>query len=206
MQNLKTLIFDLGGVILDLSVDSTLTAFAALSGIDKAEVVNRFRSSPGFDIYEKGLMSDAEFRDFVRKTYNVKSSDAEIDSCWNAMLLGIPKEKLELLLRLKQKYTVLLLSNTNEIHLKYINSKILLPLTGKDNLDFYFHKTYYSQRMLKRKPEPEIFQQVLVENNLKPSETLFLDDNAQNIESAANLMIQTVLITTRNQILEIFND
>ena len=206
LATINTLIFDLGGVILDLSVETTLHSFAKLAQLDNNEVIRRFRSAPGFDVYEKGLMTDNEFRDFVRATYNVTASDAEIDRCWNAMLLGIPVEKLELLLRLKKKYKVYLLSNTNEIHLEYINSKLLKPVTGESNLDVYFHKAYYSQRMLKRKPEPEIFQQLMEENNLSPAQTLFLDDNSSNIESASKLGIQTVLITTRNQILEIFHE
>ena len=204
LATVNTLIFDLGGVILDLSVETALGAFARLSGLGNHEVVRRFKESPGFDIYEKGLMTDSEFRDFIRETYEVKVSDEDIDRCWNAMLLSIPVEKLELLKILRNKYQVFLLSNTNEIHLHYINNNILKPLTGDDNLDVYFHKAYYSQRMLKRKPEPEIFQQVLDENKLVASETLFLDDNTLNIESARKLGIQTVLITTRNQILEIF--
>jgi FMN phosphatase YigB (HAD superfamily) len=206
MQNIKTLIFDFGGVILDLSVETTLEQFSKLSGLGKSEVIRRFRSSHGFDNYEKGMMSDSEFRDFVRDTFGVNAADAEIDRCWNAMLIDIPLEKLELLLGLKKKYRVFLLSNTNEIHLRYINAEILTPLTGKGDLDMYFHKAYYSQRMLKRKPEPEIFQQVLDENNLVPAETLFLDDNALNIESASKLGIRTVLISTRNQIIEMFHE
>jgi glucose-1-phosphatase len=204
--DVKNLIFDLGGVILDLSVESTVDAFSRVSGIEKEEAVRIFRTSPGFDVYEKGMMTDVEFRDFVRQVYRVEVGDSEIDRCWNAMLLGIAMNKLELLLRLKKTYRVLLLSNTNNIHLRYINHVILKNLNGETDLDKYFHKAYYSQRMLKRKPEAEIFQQVLDENNLAPGETLFMDDNALNVESAAKLGIQTIFITSTNQILEIFND
>jgi glucose-1-phosphatase len=205
-MDVKNLIFDLGGVILDLSVESTIDEFSRIAGIEKTEAVRIFRNSAGFDVYEKGMMTDQQFREFVREAYNVKVSDEEIDRCWNAMLLGIPMNKLDLLLRLKEKYSVFLLSNTNNIHLHYINDIILKRLPGEKDLDRYFHKAYYSQRMLKRKPEPAIFQQVLDENNLRPGETLFLDDNALNVESAARLGIQTILITSTNQILEIFND
>jgi putative hydrolase of the HAD superfamily len=183
-SSVKNLIFDLGGVILDLSVDDTLQGFSNLSGIKKDTVKEIFVSSPEFEQYEKGDFGDAEFRDFVRKVYKIQASDPEIDTCWNAMLLGLPLIKLQLLQKLKEKYQVYLLSNTNNIHLQHINNIILRNLTGEDNLDIYFHKAYYSHRMGKRKPDAAIFQQVLDENNLKSDVTLFLDDNAMNIEGA----------------------
>jgi epoxide hydrolase-like predicted phosphatase len=204
-RSIKTLVFDLGGVILDLSVPHTLQSFSAISGIDKATVQEIFETSPGFNEYERGGMTDDEFRQYLKKIYNVKVSDSEIDTCWNAMLRGIPAVKLNLLKDLQKQFKVLLLSNTNEIHLMYMNS-ILLPLVTKEkSLDNFFHKAYYSHRMLKRKPEVEIFQQVLDENGLRPSETLFLDDNKFNIESAASIGIKTVHVTYPDLILEYFN-
>jgi glucose-1-phosphatase len=193
-MQVKNIIFDLGGVILDLSVEDTLTAFSNLSGLKKEKVKDIFIASPEFNEFEKGLMDDHDFRDFIRKTYAPQATNEEIDRCWNAMLLGLPIEKLELLQSLKKQFSVCLLSNTNGIHLHHINEVILKKLTGKNSLDEYFHKAYYSHRMGKRKPEPEIYLQVLQENNLTAGETMFLDDNAHNIESAASLGIQTVYV------------
>jgi putative hydrolase of the HAD superfamily len=204
-RSIKTLVFDLGGVILDLSVPHTLESFSTISGIDKATVQEIFETSPGFNNYERGGMTDDEFRQYLKKIYNVKVSDSEIDRCWNAMLRGIPAMKLKLLKDLQKDFKVLLLSNTNEIHLTYMNSVILPGVTKEKSLDNFFHRAYYSHRMLKRKPEVEIFQQVLDENNLKPSETLFLDDNKFNIESAASIGIKTVHVTYPDLILEYFN-
>jgi glucose-1-phosphatase len=191
----KNLIFDLGGVILDLSVDTTLQAVAKLSGFDKNEVVRHFVTAPGFVQFEKGLIEEAEFRDFVRETYNIKASDAQVDAAWNAMLLGLPMAKLTLLKRLMQTHQTFLLSNTNTIHLRFINENILPPVAGVNSLDEYFHRSYYSHLMNKRKPDAEIFLQVLEENNLKAEETLFLDDNQGNIDGAAALGIKTLLVT-----------
>ncbi len=96
-------------------------------------------------------------RDFVRRLYAIEASDEELDRCWNAMLLGIPVQKLDLLLQLKEKYSVYLLSNTNTIHLDYIEQKILpatgSPHAGSPGLAPYFHRDYYSHRMGKRKPD-----------------------------------------------------
>jgi glucose-1-phosphatase len=202
-KTVKTLVFDLGGVILDLAVDKTVQAFAVLAGVSTEKAMQIFQGSPEFNVYEKGGMTDQQFRDFLRFAYTPKSSDEEIDTAWNQMLRGIPVVKLELLEQLKKKYHVLLLSNTNEIHLSYINSKLLPP--GAKSLDQYFHKAYYSHRMLKRKPDAEIFQQVLRENNLVPGETLFLDDNLMNIKGAESVGIKTVHVTTPDIILSYFN-
>ena len=204
--SVKNLIFDLGGVILDLSVDDTIHAFSRLSGIEPQQVKKIFISSPEFELYEKGGLTDVEFRDFVRKIYKTKASDDQIDLSWNQMLKGLPLIKLELLKRLKQSYSVYLLSNTNGIHLHHINEIMLKNVTGENLLDTYFHKAYYSHRMGKRKPDAEIFEQVLDENGLKPNETLFLDDNALNIEGANAVGLQTFFVTTPDAILDVFHE
>ncbi len=203
--SVKNLIFDLGGVILDLSVDHTLQAFSTVSGLEKSVVKERFFSSAGFEEYEKGQLTDAEFRDFVREVYAVKVPDEVIDQCWNAMLLGIPIKKLELLSRLKNDYRVYLLSNTNSIHLEYIQNTIMPAVGGAEILDEYFHRAYYSHLMKKRKPDADIFEQVLQENGLKADESLFLDDNDANIAGAKALGIQTLHIPTPDLILTYFH-
>jgi glucose-1-phosphatase len=203
--SIKNLIFDLGGVILDLSVDKTLQAFSATSGLDKNLVKDRFLASSGFEAYEKGELSDAEFRDFVREVYAVKVSDQVIDQCWNAMLLGIPAVKLELLNQLMNSHRVYLLSNTNNIHLSYIQ-KTIMPTFGDNKvLDDYFHRAYYSHLMKKRKPDAEIFEQVLEENGLHANESLFLDDNEANIAGAKALGIKTLHVPHPDLILTYFH-
>lgn len=193
-HSIKNLIFDLGGVILDLSVDTTLRSFASLSGLDESTVKKRFITSPEFEHYEKGEINDAAFRDFVRNLYSTDASDDALDACWNAMLLGFPPAKLALLETLKSRYNVYLLSNTNNIHLNFINNNLLTRIQC-ESLDDYFHKAYYSHRMKKRKPDAEIFQQVLEENNLAAENCLFLDDNLANVEGAAKLGIKIIHVT-----------
>jgi len=205
-KSIKTLIFDLGGVILDLSIDHTLEAFTALSKFDKSQVLKIFASSHGFELYEKGGMTDSAFRNFIREVYASEASDSEIDRCWNAMLRGIPEGKLKLLKRLMLSHQVILLSNTNTIHLNHINQVILPKVADVQSLDPYFHKTYYSHLMRKRKPDAEIFEQVLHENDLVPEHTLFLDDNEMNIKGANAVGIKTVHVTTPDLILEYFHE
>lgn len=202
--SIKNLIFDLGGVILDLSVDSTLQSFADVSGIEPTRIKQLFANSPGFDSYEKGEFTDSEFRDFVRKLYKFDASDEVLDTCWNAMLVNIPLEKLQLLERLKKTHNVFLLSNTSNIHVNYINNVLIKRVTPK-SLDDFFHRSFYSYRMKMRKPDAEIFQQVLDEAKLIPHETLFLDDNQANVDGASKLGIKTVHVVNPNMIFDYFS-
>jgi glucose-1-phosphatase len=204
IPTIKTLIFDLGGVILDLSVDHTLQAFSKLFNLDREEVKSIYHKGSGFELYEKGELTDDQFRDFVRETFG-NNTDDEIDRCWNAMLLGIPIAKLELLKKLMDTYHVILLSNTNNIHLQYINHTIM-PAFGTVSLDPYFHRTYYSHLLRMRKPDAEIFLKVLTDNNLNPVETLFLDDNKLNVEGASAVGIKTLHVTTPDLIFDYFHE
>jgi glucose-1-phosphatase len=205
-SSIKTIIFDLGGVILDLSVNHTLEAFSSLSGINPKRVREIFISSPEFNDYETGSLNDTQFRDFIRMTYVPDAADQQIDDCWNAMLRGLPIDKLKLLNELKKHFNVYLLSNTNNIHLQYINEQLLKNLTGENNLDGYFHRAYYSHRMGKRKPDADIFEQVLQENHLTPAHTLFLDDNPDNIKGAKHVGIQTVYVTSPDMMTSTSNE
>jgi putative hydrolase of the HAD superfamily len=171
----------------------------------KEKVHDLYFSAPGFLEYEKGLMDDKTFRDFVRETYTLSAPDETIDDSWNAMLRGIPSLKLELLQRLQGEFQVFLLSNTNAIHVRHINEFMMPKLPERRSLDSYFHKAYYSHRMGKRKPDADIFEQVLEENHLVPEQTLFLDDYSVNIEGAKSLGIKTIHVTSPNLILDYFH-
>ena len=202
-HEIKNLIFDLGGVIINLDVTRTHQAFADLAECPIEEVKSKISSQEFFNEYEKGSLDDNEFRTHLRTLLNRNITDAQLDAAWNAMLLDIPSEKYQLLMKLKSSYRVFLLSNTNNIHLQAVN-KIVFNDTGQTGLGYYFHRDYYSHLMKMRKPDPEIFHRVLVENNLIAKETYFLDDNLENIEGAKSLAIQTVHITSPDRVLSLF--
>ncbi|MEJ1240033.1 HAD family phosphatase [Chryseolinea sp. T2] len=206
-SSIKNLIFDLGGVILDLSIEDTLKTFTALAGVERSIIDKLYASAPEFLSYETGHLSDVEFRSFISRQCTVPGTDESIDKCWNAMLRGLPKQKLDLILALKEKYNVFLLSNTNAIHLKHINEVMLPAVPGAlSSLDDYFHRAYYSHIMGKRKPHAEIFEEVLGESRLNAAETLFLDDNYDNIVGASKVGINTAFVNTPDYILTYFND
>lgn len=160
--------------------------------------------SPQFHAYEKGLLSDSDFRNEVRRLLDVEAGDEEIDYCWNAMLLDLPPARLQLLERLKNTHRLFLLSNTNEIHLTRFNN-ILMETHGAGTMDHFFEKAYYSHRLKMRKPDKEIYDFVLAQNNLDPAATLFLDDNLTNLEGAKLSGIQTFHVEDPQQLFKLFS-
>ncbi|HTH56483.1 MAG TPA: HAD family phosphatase [Cyclobacteriaceae bacterium] len=202
-HKIKNLIFDLGGVIMDLDFTKTHQAFSRLSGIPAEELKGKIHTLEFFNLYEKGLISDEDFRNELRAFLNCSTSDENLDRAWNAMLVGINKQRLDVLTQLKTNYHTFLLSNTNHIHLRAVN-EIVFSSSGERSLDSFFHKAYYSHLMKMRKPDQEIFLSVLKENDLVASETLFMDDIFENVQGAKSVGIQTIQITSTQQMLSLF--
>jgi epoxide hydrolase-like predicted phosphatase len=201
-QGIDAVIFDLGGVLVDLSPQKTAGAFAQLAGVSPEDVFKLYASHAEFNAYEKGGINDYEFRDFVRKAFSVDATDTLIDACWNAMLLGFPEEKLNKLQVLKRYFRTVVLSNTNAIHLRFIEECIL---QGK-SLSAFFHHAYYSHIVQLRKPDMEIYHHVLKNSRLVPQKTVFLDDNLENLEAASKTGIHTIHVTNSNQVLNLFEE
>jgi len=200
MENIKNIIFDYGNVIFSLSFASVQQAWNQL-GIANPEMFFGHKTQDEiFDKFDRGEVTAAQFREYVReKTNNPSLTDAQIDAAWNSILVGIAEGNHDLLLKLKDKYRTFLLSNINAIHFDYIMNYLKTDF-GFDSNEHLFEKTYYSHLTGKRKPEPAIFEQVLKENNLKPEETLFIDDSPQHLEAAKKLGIQTFLMTAPDTI------
>ncbi|MDX5480054.1 MAG: HAD family phosphatase [Hymenobacteraceae bacterium] len=205
LANVKNIIFDLGGVIINIDYGKSIKELQKLcDGKCDIEFSQREQSEL-FDLYETGTSSSEEFRDSLRKTYSIEASDKEIDEAWNAMLLDIPQERIDLLLELGKKYRIFLLSNTNAIHLKRFNEIVAHSFTIP-SLDSLFEQSYYSHLVGKRKPDAEIFEQILTENDLNKAETLFIDDSIQHIKSADKLGIQTLHLQPPLTINQVFKD
>jgi len=195
MQKIKNIILDYGDVIFMIDFLKAQEAFIAL-GIKN---VDKFFAHSGhsklFDDFECGKISAAEFRDGIREATSRKDlKDEEIDAAWNALLIGVPEGNHEILLQLKEKYRLFLLSNNNEIHYKWIMEYLNTAYQLQDNSTF-FEKDYYSHLMGLRKPNREIFEYVLQKHDLKVEETLFIDDSPQHLQTAALLGLQTELLT-----------
>jgi FMN phosphatase YigB (HAD superfamily) len=188
LNGIKNIIFDLGGVILDIDYNLTVKAFDGLGIPNFKEQYSKMSQSNLFDNIETGKISPVEFRDLIREVAQKTISDAEIDTAWNALILHLPQYRIEILKNLQVNYRLFLLSNTNKIHYDDY-SEVIKRENGIEGLELLFEKTYLSHEMGLRKPDPEIFQVVLNENNLVPKETLFIDDSPQHIASAKTLGI-----------------
>ena len=204
MENIKNIIFDYGDVIFSLDFERGQKAWERLGIKNADEFFTHGKQDPIFDKFDRGEVEPAEFRQYVRtKVGDASLSDDDIDHAWNSLLSGIPDGNHELLLKVKSKYRMFLLSNINAIHYDYIH-KYLKSEFGMDNNEGLFNKVYYSHLMGKRKPDPAIFNQVLTENNLDAAETLFIDDSPQHLAAAKQLGIQTYLMKAPDNIQKLF--
>jgi len=194
----KNIIFDLGGVLLNIDYDATAKAFEKLGISQFHKLFSKAEQNKTFDLYEKGLISSDELRATLNKALKTPLSMDVIDAAWNAMLLDLPPARLELLQRYNNTHRTFLLSNTNEIHMQWF-SKSLQKHFGIADLSGYFEKVYLSYEINLRKPDVEIFQYVLDQNELDPADTLFIDDSPQHIEAAKKLGIQTYWLDVKKE-------
>ena len=199
MGQIKNIIFDLGGVIINLDIPKTISEFNKLSNQPFESIYNQLQQTPVFDLFDKGQITEKDFFVELKKALQNDVTDEELLFAWNAMLLDFPKHRLELLSKLKPNYRLFLLSNTNESHVLEFE-KTLFASHGYQNLEPFFEKVYYSCRMNQRKPNAEIFESVLNENNLIAEETLFIDDSPQHVEGALTLGIKAMLLEKNNEV------
>ncbi|MDJ1492865.1 HAD family phosphatase [Cytophagaceae bacterium DM2B3-1] len=187
------LIFDMGGVIIDIDVQLAMVAFAKLVDCDAEELKSRFWGSEFFHAHETGHCSDAEFRSNICALLQKTFPDTDLDQAWNALLLEIPAKRIALLKELRKTHKLYLLSNTNAIHVKAINQLLLeqYELNGMEDL---FDKVYYSHQIGKRKPGQEIYTHVLADAGLNAQDCIFFDDLPANLQAAAETGIRTVQI------------
>ena len=197
-DTVTTLIFDFGGVLVNLDKERCISKFNA-SGINNTEkFLSNFGQQGIFLQFEKGLISEDEFRNELRKTTAKNLSDKDIDDAWCSFLTGIPNEKLDLLVALRQKYRVLMLSNTNSIHIRYCKENYFTR-EGRSMSDC-FDKCYFSYEMHMAKPDAEIFEALLADSDLQAEECLFLDDGKLNIETAKSLHFKTRLVKAHEKL------
>jgi len=187
-STIKNIIFDLGGVILNLDIPATSRALVALAD-HSPNNLEGLKTDNSYLQLEVGEINAVQFCNAVRKYYGNAPSDAAIISAWNAMILNIPKERLDFLESLKGRYRTFLFSNTNEIHLNHYNA-YLKKHYGVEDFQPFFEKVYYSHTMRLRKPFRESFEHILNDRKIKAEETLFVDDTLENIEAAAKMKMQ----------------
>ena len=205
MPKIKNIVFDLGGVILNINYELTSKSFENLGGFKFENLYSQAKQKNIFNQLETGEISSSIFRSELKKLMGFNVSDEKFDQSWNAMLLDLPIKRLELIKSLGFSYNTFLLSNTNEIHIKafkqIINEKI-----GYSNFVSCFKKCYYSSEIGLRKPNLACFNYVLKQNNLIAQETLFIDDSIQHIEGAKKAGLKTYHLKNEEELVTSFVD
>ncbi len=181
---IKNLIFDFGDVFINLDKKGAMENVLKLLKIDGlSDEIHAINA-----LYEQGLIDTEEFLEFYLDNFPNLDKDSILEA-WNSILKDFPNHRLDYIQKLanEKKYKLILLSNTNELHINWI----------KENVDFYeqfksnFDAFYLSHEIQLRKPNANIYEFVLDENNIKPEESLFIDDTEENIISASKLGIHT---------------
>ena len=188
-SRIKNLLIDFGGVLVDLDMQRCIDRFKELGCNDLDQLLNMYHQADFLMSYEKGLITSEEFRKDIRSMIRHTVSDEQIDSAWNSFLVGVPTYKLELLLQLRQKYNVFLLSNTNELHWEWSCRNAFSY--QKHQVEAFFDRIYLSFEMKMAKPDPSIFKAVLEDASINPEETFFIDDSSANCSTAQALGIST---------------
>ncbi len=190
MAKIKNLIFDLGGVLLNIDFNKTSQAFQQL-GITQFDLLySQTQADNLFEDLETGQLSEADFYNTLAVYCREGTSNEQMKNAWNALLLDFRKESLSYLKDLKKTYKIFLLSNTNSIH-KTAFDEIFVKETGENSLDHYFITAYYSHLINKRKPYVETYRMVLDDAGIIAGETMFIDDSINNILGAKQAGLQT---------------
>jgi putative hydrolase of the HAD superfamily len=202
---IKNIIFDLGGVVLDIDEKVVYQELEKM-GINVSELAQSKEFMEIMSRFDTGIYTASTFRKKIRTLLGLeKMTDQKFDSIWNAMLLDIPRERIEALEKVKQHYKIFLMSNSNEIHYDLYVRDLQLRF-GYDEFDKLFNKSYFSFAEHLEKPDPRFFELILDHEGLLPEETLFIDDTAANIKVAKSLGINTYHISREELVRNLFDN
>ena len=191
LQKYDTILFDLGGVLINLNYQLTIDAFTQLGVKDLNFTYSQASQTSLFDDYETGKISTQQFINTIKKYVPAAVTPNQIVHAWNAMILDFPVENIAFIEELSRYKKIYLLSNTNAIHLQKVEQK-LAPITTKKLAD-YFTKVYYSHEIEQRKPHSETFEFVYKDSGIDPATTLFIDDSEQHLIGAKKTGFNTLL-------------
>jgi len=203
MKKCKAIIFDLGAVILNINYQNTIDEFTKLGVKNAATFYSKKVQTDLFNQIETGMISSNQFLKALQKKTN-NANIIQVEQAWNAMLLDLPEERLQLIKKLKDNHNIYLLSNTNAIHINAFKEQ----LGDKKWLAFceLFDKMYLSHELGLRKPDVKIFEYILKEQKLKAEEVFFIDDSPQHIAGAKKLGIHSHHLLDNEDVITLFPD
>jgi glucose-1-phosphatase len=196
-MEIKNIILDIGGVLIDLDYYKSYSAFEKIGLSNFEKLFNPIYQSQLFQLYETGKLNTSQFISELKTISKKDNADFEIIEAWNAMLLNIPQSRVNTLLRLKGKYKCFLLSNINPLHEAKFKQEVQKVINWNGFVDI-FENIYLSYKVGMRKPDSNFYHLVLNENRLKAHETLLIDDSNLNINGAIQCQINTILADKSN--------
>ena len=202
MANIQHIIFDLGGIFLNLNYAHTASAFLQLGVVNFDELFTQHHANPLFAKLETGEVSEEEFYQQIRAIASVPLTDAQIAEAWNAMLLDMPMERIVWLQQVARQYPIYLFSNTNAIHYQQL-MQICRRDLGEIDFNGLFRFAGYSHKLGYRKPDAASFRLLLQQLNIEPHHTLFIDDTPGNIKGAQELGLHTLFLPPPQRVLEL---
>ncbi|MEE9335908.1 MAG: HAD family phosphatase [Granulosicoccaceae bacterium] len=196
---IKALLFDLGGVVLEVNFHHVFKSWAAMSVLDEHEIKARFKMDQHYQQHEKGQIEAPVFFEHLRHSLQITASDDEMAKAWNDIFGNEMTASLDAIDTVRNKFPTYGFSNTNRTHQIYWEHHYpRIPKT--------FDKLFVSSEIGLRKPDPDAFNFILKEIAIKPEELLFFEDSLENIEGAERLGIQTVLVSNADSVVKALNN
>ena len=200
---IKNLLFDLGGVIMNIRRENAVKALEKIGMKDANDFLGEYSQKGPFLQLEEGVITPDEFRTEIRKFIDNEVSDADIDAAFCEFLIGIPRHRLEELRELKKRYNIFMLSNTNPI---MWNSRIAEEFRQEGlEMKDYFDEIVTSFEAKSIKPDSKIFEVAIAKCNINPQETIFLDDSQKNLDTASKLGFGTILVAPSSEFYALIN-
>lgn len=202
LKGVKNIVFDLGGVLLNINPKRTIEAFGLL-GME--QLIGDKGLTYDHDIFylmEQGKITPDEFREGVRKLLLIDVTNDQIDIAWTAMLLDFPKIRVDLLQKLSNEFDLYLFSNTNAIHVAKYQS-IFRNQHGFE-VTSLFKKVFHSNEIGYRKPTFESYQEIVLLSGIRPEESLFIDDSLKNVEGAITCGLKGLWLQPGQKVEELF--
>jgi putative hydrolase of the HAD superfamily len=189
MKDVELILFDLGGVLIDIDYQATEDSFVQLGVQDFQQQYTQFQQNQLFDLFETGQISAQHFINKLLPITRKGSSPNEVVHAWNRMIGEFPLEKIALLERLSKQQRIALLSNTNELHM--VQVKRAWEKASSLVFESLFEQVFLSHEIQRRKPDVSTFHWVCEELHVKPEKVLFIDDSPQHIAGANSAGLQT---------------
>lgn len=207
--SVKNIIFDFGGVICDIDIPLTEQKFKEFGPPKGGQPITKEESDKAFmklvEDFETGRITPDRFRQSIREFYLNPPTDTAIDETWNALIIGIPDERIRLLEAIRKHYRLFILSNSNRIHYEFY-LKMFREQTDYNDFNDLFERAFFSFDLGLAKPDPQIFREVIRQAGLIPSETLFIDDTLIHVESARAVGLNALHLTDGKDIVMLFDE